>query len=506
MTADVFYITTAIDYPNGPPHLGHAYERLTTDAIARYQRANGREVFFLTGTDEHGAKVEKAAIAKGLTPKQYTDELSALFREAWDRLDVSYNRFIRTTDADHEQTVLAWLEAVRERGYIEPGVYEGWYCVGCESFKTDKDITDGKCPEHPHLELQFLTEENLFFKLSAFRDPLLKHIRENPGFLEPESRRNEILSLLEEGLNDLSISRQSVDWGVAIPFHPGSTVYVWFDALLNYLTGAGYGVDDHAFARRWPADIHILGKDVTRFHAVIWPAMLMAAGLPLPEKVFGHGWVTQGGAKLSKSAGTDSLADQIDFLGVDALRHELLRYVTFGRDGEFDTERYRARYNAALANELGNLASRILTMLVKHFDAAVPAVEGRDESAYHPFADVAERYHAAMQGLELHAGIEAAWVMVSHLNNLVQQRAPWVIAKDPSRREELAQFLYSCADALRLTAHLLRPFIPAAMADLLGRLGASDELGSPFSEVLVPGRLAAGTPVTKGAPLFPRAK
>ena len=370
MTAPSFYITTAIDYVNGEPHLGHAYERITSDVIARWRRLRGDDVRFLTGTDEHGIKIEQTAAEAGKSPQDYVDSLAPVFKETWDDLNISYDRFIRTTDADHEQSVVALLERIRDRGHLAERTYNGWYCDGCEAFKTDKDFVDEKCPEHPTRDRRWLEEDNLFFLLSNFEAPLLEHIQSNPGFIEPESRRNEVLGMLKEGLHDLSISRsdQSVSWGIPIPFREHSVVYVWFDALINYLSGAGFSTDQALYEHRWPADLHVVGKDITRFHCIIWPSMLMAAELPLPKKVFAHGWVTVAGEKMSKSSGVTVDPRQIaKTFGPDPLRYFLVSEVTFGRDGEFSWQRFEEVYTAHLANGLGNLLSRSIGMAHKYF-------------------------------------------------------------------------------------------------------------------------------------------
>lgn len=510
MGSKIAYITTAIDYVNGAPHLGHAYEKITTDVIARWMRLQGRQVRFLTGTDEHGIKIQKAAQKAGLPTQQYVDSLIPAFVDAWAALDISYDRFIRTTDADHIAAVHKLLHAIRDNGYLQEKKYEGWYCEGCEAFKADKDLLDERCPVHPNLAPTWLEEDNLFFKLSEFGQPLLDLYESNPQWLEPESRRNEILSMLREGITDLSISRSkdAVAWGIDIPFRPDSVMYVWFDALINYLTGAGYGSDPELFAACWPADLHVLGKDVTRFHCIIWPAMLMAAGIELPAKVFAHGWVLVKGGKLSKSADVDE-AEQRDMspagiagvYGADAVRWFLTREVTFGRDGEFSWERFEALYDAHLANGLGNLLSRSIGMTSKYF-GGVPA-PGSDPLLRDVVEAAVAEASAAYDELRLHDAAAAAWRIVTTCNEQVQSRQPWVMAKDEARQEELATFLYSLQESVRIVAVLLSPILVSKSRECLRALKAEDCL-ERGTDALAWGGLAGNTPLDKPTPLFPR--
>ena len=508
-----FYITTAIDYVNGVPHLGHAYERITSDVIARWKRLAGCEVRFLTGTDEHGIKVQRAAAAEGLDPKAYTDRLVPRFEEAWAALDISHDRFIRTTDEDHKATVTALLEAVRDAGWLEEKDYEGWYCEGCEAYKTEKDLVDKKCPQHPKRELAWLHETNLFFRLSAFQQPLLEHYAANPQFVEPAPRRNEVLNQIKEGLTDLSISRSvdSVSWGIPISFRPGSVIYVWFDALINYLTGAGYGTDDAMFQRFWPCDVHVLGKDVTRFHCIIWPAMLMAAGIPLPRKIFAHGFVLTGDSrKLSKSDESTTVSERdlspvaiAATFGPDAIRWFLTHEITFGRDGEFTWQRFEDVYNAHLANGLGNLLSRSVGMAVKYF-GGVPVPPGPPDALLSALcADAVRLASEAYEALLLHEATSAAWKIVTTCNEQVQAREPWKTAKDPDRRDELADFLYGLMESLRIACVLLSPVMPAKTRACLAALGAHECLDHDVVEATAWGRLPPGN-LERPAPLFPR--
>ena len=499
-----FYITTAIDYVNGKPHLGHAYEKIGTDVIARWRRLMGDDVFYLTGTDEHGSKVEKTALAAGMSPQEYTDSLVPAFKEAWAALDISHNRFIRTTDADHAPAAIALLERIRDNGYLTEKKYEGWYCDGCEAFKTDKDLVDGKCPDHPTLDPRWIEETNLFFKLSEFQDRLLAHYDAHPEFVTPAFRRNEVLSLIRGGLLDLSISRarESVGWGIEIPFRPDSVIYVWFEALINYLTGAGFGTNQETFEARWPA-VHVLGKDVTRFHCVLWPAMLMAAGVPLPDRIFAHGWVLTGGEKMSKSSGVgvEPLA-MAQRYGADPVRFYLVTQVPWGKDGEFTWERFETAYTAFLANGIGNLLSRSVSMAIKYF-GAVP--EGPTEKGLRDLCEeVVAEATSAYDQLRITEGANAAWRIVRECNEQIQARAPWAMAKDPEQREALASFLYGLLESLRIAAALLSPVMPGKCAQLQDALGCGGDRDATGPELLAWGGLQAGAELSKPAPLFPR--
>lgn len=502
-----YYLTTAIDYVNGAPHLGHAYEKICADVIARWRRMRGDDVYYLTGTDEHGIKVQKTAAEAGQSPQAYVDALVPAFQEAWDLLEVRADRFIRTTDADHERAVVLLLERIRDAGFLAERLYEGWYCEGCEAFKTDKDLQNDRCPDHPTREPKWLKETNLFFKLSEFTGALRRWIEIDPTVVEPESRRNEVLGWIDAGLEDLSISRgvDAVSWGIPIPFRPGSVVYVWFDALINYITGAGFGTDDARFAARWPADLHVIGKDITRFHCVIWPAMLMAAGLPLPKKVFAHGWVLVAGEKMSKSSGVGVEPRAIARkYGSDALRWFLVSEVTFGRDGEFNWSRFEEVYNAHLANGYGNLVSRVVSMAVSYFQG-VPDSGGLADAVLSAAASQA-RVDAgrAYDDLRLHDAAAAAFRLTSVCNEQVQAREPWKMAKDPGQRDELARFLYGLLEAVRIASVLLWPVLPRGAATSCARLGWAPANGAPSEGDAAWGALIAGAPLEKPAPVFPR--
>ncbi|MBU3076253.1 methionine--tRNA ligase [Sphingomonas quercus] len=475
-----FYITTAISYPNGRPHIGHAYEAIATDVIARYQRQLGRTVRFLTGTDEHGLKMAQTARGRGLTARQLADEMSSYFKAMDDKLSISYDRFIRTTDADHYAASQAIWQAMAANGDLYLDRYEGWYSVRDEAFYDEKELVageDGARLSPQGTPVEWTVEESWFFRLSAYQDRLLAHYEANPDFVGPDGRRNEVVSFVRGGLADLSVSRTSFDWGVPVPGSPGHVMYVWVDALTNYLTGAGYPGDASAW---WPADVHIIGKDIVRFHAVYWPAFLMSAGLPLPKRVFGHGFLLNRGEKMSKSVG--NVVDPIEMAeiyGVDALRYFLLREVSFGQDGSYSHEAIVTRVNADLANNVGNLAQRSLSMIAKNCDGLVPAPgpdSDADAALAAQFADLVPAYHGAMADLALHRAAEHALALASHLNNYVASEQPWALKKtDPAR---MGGVLYRAADGLRRVALMLRPFIPASADRLLDQLGVATDARS----------------------------
>jgi methionyl-tRNA synthetase len=528
----IHYITTAIDYANGPPHIGHAFEKIGADAMVRYCRLKGKPVHFVMGMDEHGLKVLQTAQAEGMTPKEFADAISAKFAAAWDRLAISNDDFIRTTEPRHRRAVEAMIARMEAAGDIYRGAYEGYYCVGCEAFKREDELvsapegaapgdaeggTSGSsapgavrggelagrtvtgliCPIHPSRPLLWTKEENYFFRLSRYQERLLKLLDERPEFVEPESRRNEIRRVLEGGLEDISVSRPRLPWGVPWPGDPDHTVYVWIDALTNYLSAIGF--PDETYHRYWPADYHVIGKDITRFHCIYWPAMLMSAGIELPRHVWGHGFVTFAGSKVSKSEGVRlGLDELIDYRGPDALRYFLLREVPWNNDADVSLERFEERYNADLANNVGNLASRALSMIERYREGRVPA-SPRTVLDEHMAAALL-RYRAAMDANLLHQGAAAAIELSAAANVFIEEQAPWKQAKDPAQAAALDATLGSLARGLAALASLLSPFMPVKMRELAERLGldrvpALDELAELD---------LAGKTVRRGDVLFPK--
>jgi methionyl-tRNA synthetase len=467
-----FYLTTAIDYVNSRPHLGTAYEKIAADVIARYKRLCGVETRLMLGNDEHSQNVFKKAAEEGLDPLAYCDQMEEVFRAAWRRLDISFDDFIRTTEPRHKAGVTALTQRIYDVGDIYEGVYEGWYCVGCEAFKQEKDLVDGKCPLHPTTTPQWIREKNYFFRLSKYQQPLLDHFSRHPEFLQPDNRRNEILRLIEGGLEDISVSRAGQAWGIALPFDPASVVYVWFDALINYASGVGLGGDAAQFERWWPADLHVIGKDITRFHAVIWPAMLLSAGLALPRQIFGHGFISVGGQRMSKSLGTaiDPI-EAADRFGADALRLFLIKEIAFGGDGDFSWTRFDERYNVDLANNLGNLVSRVAAMAHRYRQGALRAGVGGPGPLAGLAAEVTVDYRRAMDGLALHEGAAAAYRLLDATNEFIAATTPWALAKDPAAADQLSQVLFDAAEAIRVAAVLLSPIMPASSTEILRRLG-----------------------------------
>ena len=465
-----YFLTTAIDYVNSRPHLGTAYEKITADIIARYRRLAGYDTYFLMGNDEHSLNVFRRAQEQGKDPLAYCDEMERVFRDVWKRLDVSYDDFIRTTDRKrHYPATQKLAQACYDNGDVYEGSYEGWYCEGCEAFKPEKDLVDGNCPIH-NTKPKWIKEKNWFFRLSKYQQPLLKLYAEQPSFIEPEIRRNEILRLVEGGLEDISMSRAGQSWGIPVPFDPGSVVYVWFDALINYAAAAGYGWNDAKYKEWWPANLHIVGKDITRFHCVFWPAMLMSAREPLPKQVFGHGWVYFKGERMSKSLGNivDPLA-AADRFGPDPLRLYLAKEIPYGGDGDFTWERFEEKYNADLANNLGNLVNRVASMTERYQQGSVKATSGGALAAV--AAESVQAYREAMDVHALHDGAAAAFRLVSAANNYIAETQPWSLAKDPAQGDRLNGVLSDLSEAVRIAATLLAPVIPSSAQEILRRLG-----------------------------------
>lgn len=503
-----FYITTAISYPNGAPHIGHAYEVVASDAIARFKRIDGYDVFFMTGTDEHGLKIQQTADKSGTTPKDFVDEMAAKFKAMADRLDCSYDRFIRTTDADHLPSTQELWRRMQEKGDIYLSKYSGWYSVRDEAYYDESELTkqpDGSWRAPTGTPVEWIEEESYFFRLSAYQDRLLAHYQANPDFISPETRRNEITSFVRSGLQDLSISRTTFNWGLPVPGDPKHVMYVWIDALNNYVTGCGFPNESDPRWRYWPADVHIIGKDIVRFHTVYWPAFLMSAELPLPKRVFGHGFLLNKGEKMSKSVGNvvDPF-DLADTYGVDQIRYFFMREVPFGQDGNYSHEAIVNRINADLANDLGNLAQRSLSMIAKNCDAAVPQ-PGEFTQADQDILWLADalpgKARAAMKDFAVHATLAEIWAVVAEANRYFASQEPWVLRKsDPARMNTV---LYVTAEVLRAVGILAQPFVPTAAAKLLDLLAVSPE-GRVIAAVGPRQRLAAGTALPQPGPIFPR--
>jgi methionyl-tRNA synthetase len=498
-----FYLTTAIDYVNSRPHLGTAYEKITADVIARHKRLSGVETHFLMGNDEHSQNVYRRAAERGLDPIVYCNQMEREFRDVWGRLEISFDDFIRTTEERHRDGVRTMVQRIHDRGDLYDAYYEGPYCVSCEAFKPEKDLVDGLCPVHG-TRPEWIKEKNHFFRLSRYRDALLTHFEANPGFLQPDVRRNEILRLLEGGLEDISISRAGQLWGVPLPFDAASVVYVWFDALINYASAVGYGRDDAEFERWWPADLHVIGKDITRFHCVIWPAMLMSAGLPLPKQVFGHGFVTFKGQKMSKSLGTvlDPI-DAADKFGPDPLRLYLVKEIAYGQDGDFSWERFEERYNVDLANNLGNLVNRLAVMAEKYRQGRLPAAPGAPGRLAGVAEEVVARYRRAMDAYALHEAAAAAFALVDAANEYIAETEPWALAKR-GEQDRLTQVLYDEVEAVRIAALLLLPIMPGSAAEIMRRMGETRAPRDLRLDVDGAWRNAGERVVIRSEPLWPR--
>lgn len=515
-TRKTFFITTPIYYPSDRLHIGHAYTTTAADAIARWQRFNGRDVFFLTGSDDHGQKIERAAKAKGKSPREYVDEIVATFKVLWERLGISYDEFIRTTEERHVKVVQEIFRRLYENGDIYKSAYEGWYCTPCETFWSESRLVDGNCPDCGR-SVEWLQEESYFFRMSRYADRLLAHIEANPDFIQPDTRRNEMISFIKSGLEDLCVSRTTFSWGIPVPFDPKHVVYVWIDALANYITAAGYLQDEERFARVWPADLHLVGKDILRFHTIIWPIVLMALDIPLPRKVYGHGWLLVDEGKMSKSKGNvvDPLV-LMDEFGVDPIRYFLLREVPFGQDAKFSRTALIDRINADLANDLGNLLYRSLAMMQRYFDGVVPAPDGDggatgsgaagedyDGRLRALAAETVERVGRAMERLELNQALIEIWRLVGGANKYLDDTQPWALARQGDKAR-LARVMYHVLEVQRIVALLLQPFMPSTAEKIWNQLGMTSSIQEARISDTAWGGLPAGAATRPGDPLFPR--
>ena len=504
-----FYITTPIYYPSAKLHIGHAYCTTIADAIARFHRLEGDDVFFLTGSDEHGLKIQQKAEEAGVTPIEYTDKIVAGFQNLWKRLSISNDDFIRTTQKRHERVVQEVFRRIYAKGDIYKGEYKGLYCTPCESYWTEHQLDENGCCPDCHRPVQEVAEEAYFFKMSKYQDRVLQYIEDHPDFIQPVSRRNEMINFIKQGLDDLCISRTSFNWGIPVPIDPKHVIYVWFDALTNYLTPIGYLDNPEMFEKYWPADLHLVGKEIVRFHTIIWPCILMALDLPLPKKVYGHGWLIVDGDKMSKSKG--NVVDPIgliDEFGADAIRYFLLREINLGQDGNFSRDALIGRINSDLANDLGNLLHRTLSMTLKFQDGVVKAPSGEsdvDRSLKEDARETVAFFEQNMEEMQLSLTIKKVWAFISRANKYIDETAPWALAKDPAKEQELANVLYNLTEALRIISVLISPFMPTTAVRIWRQLGLAQDFASVRTEDIeqwggVPAGLHVGTPEQ----LFPR--
>jgi len=504
-----YYLTTPIYYPSDKLHIGHAYTTVAGDSMARYKRLRGYDVYFLTGTDEHGQKIERKAEEAGTTPQQFVDRIVDGIQELWTKLEITHDDFIRTTEDRHKRSVEKIFQQLLDQGDIYLGTYEGWYCTPCESFFLERQLVNGNCPDCGR-PVERVKEESYFFRMSNYADRLLQYYEENPDFIQPESRKNEMINnFIKPGLEDLAVSRTTFDWGIKVPGDPKHVIYVWIDALSNYITALGYGSeDDSKYERYWPADVHLVGKEIVRFHTIYWPIMLMALDLPLPKKVFGHGWWLTLEGKMSKSKGNViNPVYLIDRYGLDAFRYFLMREVPFGSDGTFTPEGFIERVNFDLANDLGNLLNRSVAMIDKYFDGVIPAYEGVvtafDGELQQAAALAVEQVEKAMDNMEFSVALTALWKFISLSNKYIDQTQPWVLAKDEAKRGELASVMVHLAESLRITSIILRPFMTKTPQKMWEQLGINEGSLTEWESIKTFGQIG-GQRVAKGDPVFPR--